>query len=177
MNHESGPLASTTTVDGPAPTAPAEEVPELIIEPQKGWIPIHFGDLWRYRELLYFLTWRDVKIRYKQTVLGFLWAFLQPFLKMVVFSVIFGGLAKMDSEGFPYPIFVFAGLLPWQFFSESLSRSSQSVVGSSNLITKVYFPRLVIPLAAVVVLDATTVWAARMASFVAITRQLECADR
>ncbi|MBM4032654.1 MAG: ABC transporter permease [Planctomycetes bacterium] len=124
-------------------------LPELVIEPRKGWLPINFREIWRYRELLYFLAWRDVKVRYKQTVLGFLWAFLQPFTKMVVFSAIFGGLAKIDSEGFPYPIFLYAGLLPWQFFSESLSRSSQSVVGSSNLITKVYFPRLIIPLSAI----------------------------
>lgn len=149
MNPQSNQFTSAMTADESAPAAPSEDIPELIIEAQKGWIPIHFGDLWRYRELLYFLTWRDVKIRYKQTVFGFLWAFIQPFLKMIVFSVIFGGLAQMDSEGFPYPIFVFAGLLPWQFFSESLSRSSNSVVGSSSLVTKVYFPRLVIPLGAV----------------------------
>ena len=121
--------------------------PEIVIERQKGWRPIDFEELWRYRELAYFLCWRDIKVRYKQTVLGILWAFIQPFLKLVVFSVIFGRLAGIDSEGFPYPIFVFAGLLPWQFFAESLGRSSQSVVGSANLITKVYFPRLIIPLA------------------------------
>lgn len=132
--------------DHPAALAP---LPELVIEPRKGWLPINFREIWRYRELLYFLAWRDVKVRYKQTVLGFLWAFLQPFTKMVIFSAIFGGLAKIDSEGFPYPIFLYAGLLPWQFFSESLSRSSSSVVGSANLITKVYFPRLIIPLSAI----------------------------
>jgi len=131
------------------PSAPLAQLPELIIEPRKGWLPINFREIWRYRELLYFLAWRDVKVRYKQTVLGFLWAFLQPFTKMVIFSAIFGGLAKIDSEGFPYPIFLYAGLLPWQFFSESLSRSSSSVVGSANLITKVYFPRLIIPLSAI----------------------------
>jgi len=123
--------------------------PQVIIEPRRGWLGINWRELWRHRELLYFLTWRDVKVRYKQTVLGFLWAFIQPFLKMVVFSVIFGGLAKIDSEGFPYPIFVYAGLLPWQFFSEALHRSSLSVVDSANLVTKVYFPRLISPLAAV----------------------------
>jgi len=122
---------------------------QVIIEPRKGWLGLNWREIWKYRELSYFLTWREVKVRYKQTVLGFLWAFIQPFLKMVVFSIIFGRLAKMDSEGFPYPIFVYAGLLPWQFFAESLNRSSQSVVGSANLITKVYFPRLIIPLSSV----------------------------
>ncbi len=124
----------------------APSLPVRVIEPRRGWLAINWAEIWRYRELLYFLAWRDVVIRYKQTVLGILWAFIQPFIKLVVFSVIFGGLAKIDSEGYPYPIFVFAGLLPWQFFSESLSRSSSSVAGSANLITKVYFPRLIIPL-------------------------------
>ena len=120
-----------------------------IITPPKGWLSINWREIWLYRELLFFLTWRDIKVRYKQTVLGVLWAFIQPFLKLVVFSVIFGRLAKIDSEGFPYPIFAFAGLLPWQFFSEALTQSSNSVVGSSNLITKVYFPRLIVPLSSV----------------------------
>ena len=110
---------------------------------------LELGELWRYRELLYFLTLRDVKIRYKQTVLGLLWAFVQPFVKMVVFSLVFGGLAKMETGGYPYPIFLYAGLLPWQYFSEALSRASQSLVGSSTIITKVYFPRLIVPLASV----------------------------
>lgn len=123
--------------------------PRIVIEPRPGWRLIDFREMWHYRELLYFLTWRDVKVRYKQTVLGILWAFIQPFTKLVVFSLIFGRLAGIDSEGFPYPIFVYAGLLPWQFFQESLSRSSQSVVGSAHLVTKVYFPRLIIPLSSV----------------------------
>lgn len=127
--------------------AGAPSAHETVIEPRKGWLGINLKEIWQYRELLYFLTWRDVKIRYKQTVLGFLWAFLQPFIKMVVFSAIFGGLAKMDSEGFPYPIFLYAGLLPWQFFSQALTRSGQSIVGSGHLITRVYFPRLIIPTA------------------------------
>jgi len=127
----------------------AEAVPTTIIEPTRGWLSLKLKDIWQYRELLYFLTWRDVKVRYKQTVIGFLWAIIQPFLKMVVFSVIFGGLAKMDSEGFPYPIFLYAGLLPWQFFASAVSRSGESVVGSANLIKKVYFPRLIIPIASV----------------------------
>ena len=137
------------TAEAAVPRPLQEEAPQTVIEPIKGWLSINWGDIWQYRELLYFLTWRDVKVRYKQTVLGFLWAFIQPFTKMVVFSLIFGRLAKMDSEGFPYPIFLYAGLLPWQFFAGSLNRSSQSVVGSANLITKVYFPRLIIPLASV----------------------------
>jgi len=145
--------AATEKIETESPPAPpdlvAPEQVRIVIKPQKGWRFLNWRDIWRYRELLYFLTWRDVKVRYKQTVLGILWAFIQPFLKMVVFSVIFGSLAKMDSEGFPYPIFLYAGLLPWQFFSSSLSRSGQSVVGSANLITRVYFPRLIIPLASV----------------------------
>jgi len=124
-------------------------VPTTIIQPTRGLFSLKLGELWQYRELLYFLTWRDVKIRYKQAVLGFLWAFIQPFLKMVVFSVVFGGLAKMDSEGFPYPIFLYAGLLPWQFFADAVNRSGQSIVGGANLITKVYFPRLIMPVASV----------------------------
>ena len=124
-------------------------VPTTIIQPTRGLFSLKLGELWRYRELLYFLTWRDVKIRYKQAVLGFLWAFIQPFLKMVVFSVVFGGLAKMDSEGFPYPIFLYAGLLPWQFFADAVNRSGQSIVGGANLITKVYFPRIIMPVASV----------------------------
>jgi len=127
----------------------AEEVPTTIIEPTRSWLSLKLRDIWQYRELLYFLTWRDVKVRYKQTVIGFLWAIIQPFLKMVVFSIIFGSLAKMDSEGFPYPIFLYAGLLPWQFFASAVSRSGESVVGSANLIKKVYFPRLIIPIASV----------------------------
>jgi len=127
----------------------AEAVPTIIIEPTRRWLSLKLRDIWQYRELLYFLTWRDVKVRYKQTVIGFLWAIIQPLLKMVVFSIIFGGLAKMDSEGFPYPIFLYAGLLPWQFFASAVSRSGESVVGSANLIKKVYFPRLIIPIASV----------------------------
>jgi lipopolysaccharide transport system permease protein len=124
-------------------------IPHKTITPRRGWLSINWAEIWRYRELLYFLTWRDVKVRYKQTTLGILWAFIQPFMKLVVFSVIFGRLAKIDSEGFPYPIFLYAGLLPWQFFSEALNRSSTSVLGSGGLLTKVYFPRLIIPIASV----------------------------
>lgn len=122
-------------------------VPRLRIAPSRGWVPLKLSELWEYRELLYFLIWRDIKVRYKQTALGATWAIIQPFLTMVVFSLFFGHLAKMPSDGVPYPIFAFAALVPWSFFTNGLSQSSNSLVGSSNLITKVYFPRLVIPLA------------------------------
>lgn len=120
-----------------------------VIEPPRGWIAVNWRELWDYRELLFFLTWRDVAVRYKQTVLGVLWAVLQPFVRLVVFSAVFGRVAKMDSEGFPYPIFLYAGLLPWQFFAEALNRSSQSVVASAQMVQKVYFPRLIIPFASI----------------------------
>jgi homopolymeric O-antigen transport system permease protein len=127
------------------------EPPAQTIEPSSGWVQIDWGEIWRYRELLCFLTWRDVKIRYKQTVLGAAWAILQPFMTMVVFSLFFGRLAGLGNRtgGVPYPIYVYAGLLPWTFFANSITNSGNSLVGSSNLITKVYFPRLIIPLAAV----------------------------
>jgi len=121
----------------------------LTIRPSRGWVPVRLADLWEYRELLYFLVWRDVKVRYKQTVLGAAWAVLQPFCTMVVFSVFFGHFARMPSDGLPYPVFAYCGLLPWQLFAHALTESSNSLVSSQNLITKVYFPRLVIPLAAV----------------------------
>ncbi len=121
----------------------------VVIEPARGWQAMDLLDLWRYRELLYFLTWRDVKVRYKQTLLGVAWAILQPVLTMVIFSVIFGQLAKLPSDGIPYPIFTFTALLPWQLFAFALTNSSNSLVGSQNLVSKVYFPRLVIPIASV----------------------------
>ena len=121
----------------------------LRIQPSRGWVPLKLGELWAYRELLYFLIWRDIKVRYKQTALGAAWAIIQPFSTMVVFSLFFGKLAKMPSDGIPYPIFSYAALVPWTFFAAGLTQSSNSLVGSSNLITKVYFPRLVIPLATV----------------------------
>jgi len=128
-------------------TSPAAEASTLRIAPSTGWVPLKLSELWEYRELLYFLVWRDIKVRYKQTALGATWAIIQPFLTMVVFSLFFGHLAKMPSDGIPYPIFSFAALVPWSFFANGLSQSSNSLVGSSNLITKVYFPRLIIPLA------------------------------
>ena len=122
---------------------------EIVIQPSSGWMPVNLREVWNYRELLYFLTWRDVKVRYKQTVIGAAWAIIQPFFTMVVFSVFFGHLAKMPSDGIPYPIFVYCALLPWQLFAHALAESSNSIVGSQHLITKVYFPRLVVPIAAV----------------------------
>lgn len=125
------------------------ETPTTIIEPSRGWISLNLDELWTYRELLYFLTWRDVKVRYKQTVIGAAWAILQPFFSMVVFSLFFGRLAKIPSDDLPYPIFSYAALVPWQFFANGLRQSSTSLVASANLVRKVYFPRLVIPIASV----------------------------
>jgi lipopolysaccharide transport system permease protein len=121
----------------------------VIIEPTQGWAGLKLKDIWEYRELLYFLIWREVKIRYKQTLLGAAWAVLQPLATMVVFTIFFGKLAQIGSDGLPYPIFSYAGLLPWTFFAEAVAKSSGVLVGSSNLLTKVYFPRLILPLSAV----------------------------
>jgi len=120
-----------------------------VIEPPKGWHMLNWRELWAYRELLWVLTARDVKVRYKQTVLGAAWAIIRPFTTMVIFSVVFGQLAKMPSDGFPYPVFVYAGLLPWTFFAGAIGTSGQSLVGSAHLVSKVYFPRLIIPLSSV----------------------------
>jgi len=119
-----------------------------VIEPKAGWVPVDFKEIWNYRELLYFLTKRDIKVRYKQTVLGGLWAVIQPAFTMLVFTLFFGRLAKMPSDGLPYPIFVYAALLPWTYFANAVSASGNSLVGSANLITKVYFPRIVVPASA-----------------------------
>jgi lipopolysaccharide transport system permease protein len=116
------------------------------IEPSPGWVALKLRELWEYRELVYFLIWRDIKVRYKQTVLGATWAIIQPFSTMVVFSVVFGRLGKMPSDGVPYPIFSFAALVPWAFFAHALTSSSNSLVSSANLIKKVFFPRLILPL-------------------------------
>lgn len=120
-----------------------------VIEPPKGWRMLDWRELWAYRELLWVLTMRDIKVRYKQTVLGAAWAIIRPVLTMLIFSVVFGQLAKMPSDGFPYPAFVYAGLLPWTFFAASIGASGQSLVGSAHLVSKVYFPRLIIPLSSV----------------------------
>lgn len=118
----------------------------IIIKPRKGWIGINLKELWHYKELFYIFVWRDIKVRYKQTVIGIAWAILQPFLLMVVFSVFFGGLAKVPSDNYPYPIFVFTGLLFWNYFSTALSTASNSLTDNENIIKKIYFPRLVLPL-------------------------------
>jgi lipopolysaccharide transport system permease protein len=125
------------------------EWPKVVIEPSRGLAGLRLGNLWAYRELLYFLIWRDIKVRYKQTLLGILWIVMQPVISVAIFSVVFGTLLKVPTGEVPYPIFVFSGLLPWTYFSTSVTRSSGSVVGSAHLITKVYFPRLVIPLGSV----------------------------
>lgn len=121
-----------------------------VIQPSKGWAPLKISELWKYRELLYFLTWREVKVRYKQTALGAAWAIIQPLFTMLIFSLFFGRLAKIPSEGIPYPLFSIAGLIPWTFFSNGLTLSSNSLVLNSNLISKVYFPRLTVPLSSVI---------------------------
>ncbi len=123
--------------------------PVVLIEPSRGWAALGLREVWAYRELLFFLVWRDLKVRYRQTALGVLWVVLQPVLSMVVFSLLFGGLLKVPSGGVPYPIFAYAALLPWNYFAASFNRSSASLVGSAHLITKVYFPRLVIPISGV----------------------------
>ena len=123
--------------------------PTILIEPPRRWEALGLREFWRYRELLYFLIWRDIKVRYKQTVIGAAWAILQPFLTMIVFSVIFGGLIGVPSGGVPYPIFSYTGLLPWSFFAAALNRSSNSLIYDSNLISKIYFPRLILPFSAV----------------------------
>lgn len=120
-----------------------------VIRPSSGWIALGLRELWEYRELLFFLVWRDIKVRYKQTILGAAWAIIQPFATMVVFSLFFGYLAKIPSDGMPYPIFSYAALVPWTFFANGLAQSANSLVGSANLLRKVYFPRLIIPLASV----------------------------
>jgi lipopolysaccharide transport system permease protein len=127
----------------------ANESAVIRIEPSRGWISLKLRDVWEYRELLFFLIWRDVKVRYTQTALGVTWAVIQPFFTMVIFSVFFGKLARIPSDGIPYPIFSYAALVPWTFFANGLHQSSNSLVSSGNLIKKVYFPRLIVPLAAV----------------------------
>jgi homopolymeric O-antigen transport system permease protein len=129
--------------------SPTIELPVTRIKPSSGWVSLNFRELWEYRELLYFLTWRDVKVRYRQTALGATWAIIQPFFTMVVFSLFFGRLAKIPSDGVPYPIFSYAALVPWTFFAYALNQSSNSLVGNANLIKKIYFPRLLVPLSSV----------------------------
>jgi lipopolysaccharide transport system permease protein len=146
------PTAAFDSSAGAAPqagVAPAADLPLRLIAPSRGWISLRLGEVWRYRELLLFLMWRDIALRYKQTALGVAWAVIQPVMTMVVFSLFFGRLAGMPSDGVPYPIFSYAALLPWTYFAGALGQSSNSLVGSANLISKVYFPRLIIPCASV----------------------------
>src|SRR5215472_11433198 len=137
------PMTSNTVASAEAP------VHHLRIQPSTGWVSLQLRELWEYRELLYFLIWRDIKVRYKQTVLGAGWAIIQPMFTMLVFSLFFGKLAKVPSDGIPYPLFSYTALVPWTFFAQGLSQSSDSLVGSANLIKKIYFPRLAIPIATV----------------------------
>jgi lipopolysaccharide transport system permease protein len=133
-----------------SPQAVADRpVPPTMIRPSRGWVSLNLGELFRYRELIYFFTWRDVKVRYKQTLLGAGWAILQPFLTMVVFSLFFGELAGLPSDGIPYPIFAYSALLPWQLFENGVTKAGGSLVLGRNLVTKVYFPRLAVPIAPV----------------------------
>jgi len=124
-------------------------LPHLIIRPPRKWVPVDLHELWNYRELLTSFTMRDIKIRYKQTGLGFLWAIIQPLFMMVIFTIIFGSFAKIPSDGIPYPLFSFAALLPWMLFSEGLTRSTMSMVANANIMTKVYFPRLIMPISGI----------------------------
>lgn len=142
------------TVAGAAPSGfrkhdSLPENPTVVIEPSRGWIPVNLRDLWNYRDLFYILTLRDIKVRYKQTALGALWAIIQPLLTMLIFTLFFGRLAGMPSDDIPYPLFAYAGLLPWTFFSNAVTNSGNSLIGNSNLITKVFFPRMIIPASSV----------------------------
>jgi lipopolysaccharide transport system permease protein len=129
--------------------SPADARPHIRIQPASGWTSLGLRELWNYHELLFYLIWRDIKVRYKQTALGATWAIIQPFFTMVVFSLFFGHLAKVPSDGVPYPLFSYAGLVPWTFFANGLSQSSNSLVESANLVKKIYFPRLSLPIATV----------------------------
>ena len=145
----SGEAVKSREAERSAASSDAAQTHEVLIEPSRGWAQLKLRELWEYRELLYFLAWRDIKIRYKQTALGLAWAVLQPLLTMLIFALFFGKLAGMPSDGVPYPLFAFAALVPWTFFANGLTQSSNSLVGSANLIKKVYFPRLVVPISVV----------------------------
>jgi lipopolysaccharide transport system permease protein len=143
-------MASLTSSQAVRPLpSPVHAPPTVIIEPPRGWLDLRLADVWEYRELLYFFVWRDMKVRYKQTIIGVVWVVLQPLLTMGVFTIFFGRLAKLPSEGLPYPIFYFAALVPWAYFSASLNTCTNVLVANQHVITKVYFPRLVLPFAAV----------------------------
>jgi lipopolysaccharide transport system permease protein len=140
-------MSEAVSVVNPAP-ASQSPIPVLRIEPSQGWVPLKLRELWEYRELLYFLTWRDIKVRYKQSVLGIAWAIIQPFVAMVVFTIFFGKLANLGPEDIPYPIWNYAAMVVWTYFAFALTHSSTSLVTSSALLKKIYFPRLVVPIAA-----------------------------
>src|SRR5712692_1037570 len=142
----------TAKADHPLNLHSSDSVPDeplVTIQPTRSWLPINFGDLWTYRELLYFLTWRDIKVRYKQTLLGIVWVVMQPLLMTLIFSVFLGILARVPTGGLPYPLLVYTGLLPWNLFSSGVGAATYSLVGNSNLITKVYFPRVLVPAASI----------------------------
>jgi lipopolysaccharide transport system permease protein len=142
--------SSTIAADIAPVAAPPALPPTIVIEPRRGVARLNLRELWAYRELMYFLVWKDLKVRYKQAALGAAWAIIQPVMTMVVFSVVFGRLGKIPSDGIPYPVFAFTALLPWQLFAHAITESGNSLVASQNLITKVYFPRLLIPIAGVI---------------------------
>ncbi len=143
MRHDSSVLVGQRPVDKNLPKT-------IVIEPLHGWVPLNLRELWRYRDLLFFLAWRDITIRYKQTILGASWAIIQPFSTMVVFSIFFGFLIHVPSDGVPYPVFSYVALLPWQYFATALSQAAESLVSNQALVSKIYFPRLIIPLASIV---------------------------
>ena len=149
-------MGSALETEIPLPAAPPEQalsepIPEIIIESEEPWFSSGLSELWQYRELLCFLVWRDVKVRYKQTVIGAAWAVLQPIMAMIIFTLVFGRLARLPSDGVPYPLFVYSALLPWQLFAFALTDSSNSLVNNQHLIRKVYFPRLIIPISSILV--------------------------
>ncbi len=150
VTKKSSPIISQSNIDSNKQSPnKLPDKPVVVIESRRGSLAINLRDLWQYRDLLYILTLRDIKVRYKQTVLGILWAIIQPLFMMIIFTLFFGRLAGIPSDGIPYPLFAYAGLLPWTFFSNALNNSGNSLVGNSSLITKVYFPRMIIPIAAV----------------------------
>ena len=140
---------STPLIDSAALRMEEKRAVVVHIKPSDGWASLKLGELWQYRELIYFLVWRDLKVRYKQTILGATWAILQPFLTMVVFSIFFGRLAEVPSDDLPYPVFAYSALVPWTFFANGLTQASNSVVSNSGMVKKTYFPRLTLPLSAV----------------------------
>jgi lipopolysaccharide transport system permease protein len=146
---ESVVLSESASTARPKAETSLPDEPLVVIQPSGSWVNLGLRDLWAYRELLYFLIWRDVKVRYKQAALGIIWVVLQPLLTALILTIFLGKLARVPSDGLPYPVFVYAGLLPWTFFAAALTSSGNSLVGNSHLITKIYFPRMIIPGAAV----------------------------